>query len=43
MSVIAPWCTTKRMMDDYFDRFYNKLAKRSKLLNENNYAKLKRL
>ncbi len=43
MAVIAPKCTTKRMMDDYFDRFYNKLAKRSKLLGENNYAKAKEI
>ena len=43
MAIIAPWCTTKRMMDDYFDRFYNKLAKRSKLLNDNNYAKAKEI
>ena len=36
-------CTTKRMMDDYFDRFYNKLAERSKLLRLNNYAKAKEI
>jgi starch phosphorylase len=34
---ITPRFTTKRMMDDYFDRFYNKLAKRHALLSENNY------
>lgn len=43
MAVIAPKCTTKRMMDDYFDRFYNKLAKRSKLLHANNYEKAKEI
>ena len=43
MAEIAPNFTTKRMMDDYFDRFYNKLAKRSHLLHENNYAKAKEI
>ncbi|MDD4778284.1 MAG: alpha-glucan family phosphorylase [Fermentimonas sp.] len=43
MAVIAPKCTTKRMMDDYFDRFYNKLAERSKVLRANNYAKAKEI
>ena len=40
---IAPHFTTKRMMDDYFNHFYHKLAKRSKLLQENNYAKAKEI
>jgi starch phosphorylase len=40
---IAPHFTTKRMMDDYFDRFYTKLAHRSQLLNANNYAKAKEI
>lgn len=40
---IAPHFTTKRMMDDYFDRFYTKLAKRSALLHENNFAKAKEI
>lgn len=40
---IAPHFTTKRMMDDYFDRFYNKLGERSKLLRENNDAKAKEI
>ncbi len=40
---IAPHYTTKRMMDDYFDRFYMKLANRSKKLIENNYAKAKEI
>jgi len=43
MAEIAPHFTTKRMMDDYFDRFYNKLAKRSHQLHENNYAKVKEI
>lgn len=43
MAEIAPKCTTKRMMDDYFDRFYIKLANRSKLLHANNHAKAKEI
>ncbi len=43
MAKIAPHYTMKRMMDDYFDKFYFKLAKRSKYLSENNYAKVKSL
>jgi starch phosphorylase len=43
MAEIAPHFTTKRMMDDYYHLFYNKLAKRSSLLNENNYAKAKEI
>ena len=43
MAEIAPHFTTKRMMDDYFDRFYNKLAKRSHLLHQNNYAKVREI
>ncbi|MBQ0153371.1 MAG: alpha-glucan family phosphorylase [Bacteroidales bacterium] len=37
MTQITPNVTTKRMMDDYFDRFYNKLAQRHALLAKNNY------
>ncbi len=40
---IAPHYTTKRMMDDYFDRFYTKLANRSTQLRENNFAKVKEI
>ncbi len=40
---ITPHYTTKRMMDDYFDRFYNKLSKRSALIQDNNFAKAKEL
>lgn len=40
---ITPRFTTKRMMDDYFDRFYNKLAKRSAYLKADNFAKAKSL
>ena len=38
MSQIAPDYTMKRMLDDYIERFYNKLATRSAHLAENNYA-----
>ncbi len=34
---ITPRFTMKRMMDDYFDRFYNKLQKRHKLLAKDHY------
>lgn len=40
---IGPHYTTKRMMDDYFDRFYNKLAKRSQELHKDNYAKVRQI
>lgn len=40
---IAPVFTTKRMLDDYIDRFYSKLAKRAAYLCDDNYAKAKEL
>lgn len=40
---IAPDYTMKRMLDDYIERFYNKLATRSQNLHENNYAKAKEI
>ena len=40
---ITPRFTTKRMMDDYYDRFYNKLTKRSAFLRADNFAKAKSL
>jgi len=40
---IAPFYTTKRMFDDYINRFYNKLANRSKELIDNSFAKAKEL
>jgi alpha-glucan phosphorylases len=43
MSQIAPDYTMKRMIDDYIDRFYNKLAARSKTLTANSYAKAKEI
>ena len=40
---IAPHYTMKRMLDDYFTKFYHKLADRSKMLQANDYAKVKEL
>lgn len=40
---IAPIYTTKRMLDDYIDRFYNKLSERSKALKANSFAKAKEI
>lgn len=40
---IAPHYTTKRMFEDYIDRFYNKLANRSKILSANGFAKPKEI
>lgn len=40
---VAPIYTTKRMIDDYIERFYNKLAQRSKLITANNYKKAKEI
>ncbi len=36
---ITPRFTTKRMIDDYIDRFYSKLANRSAILNAGDYKK----
>lgn len=38
---IAPHYTMKRQLDDYFEKFYNKEAKRFHALAANNYAKAK--
>lgn len=43
ISQITPRFTTKRMMDDYFERFYNKMAKRSAYLQANHCAKAKEI
>ena len=43
LAEIAPVYTTKRMMDDYFSKFYNQLAKRAKFISNNDYAKAKEL
>ena len=40
---ITPRFTTKRMMDDYFDRFYNKLAHRHALLVADDYKQAKEI
>ncbi|KAA6313284.1 Glycogen phosphorylase, partial [termite gut metagenome] len=41
ISDIAPHYTMKRQLDDYFNKFYNKQAKRFKTLSANNNAKAK--
>ena len=43
MSQIAYDYTMKRMLDDYIDRFYSKLATRSAVLVKDNYAKAKEI
>ena len=43
MSQIAPDYTMKRMMDDYFDRFYYKLATRSAMLADNQFEEAKKM
>lgn len=43
MAQVAPHYTMKRMLDDYFAKFYNKLADRSKYLVANNFEKVKSL
>ncbi len=40
---ITPRFTTKRMMDDYYDKFYNKLRDRHNLMIANNYEKTKEI
>ena len=40
---ITPRFTMKRMMDDYFAKFYNKLAKRHNLLEADNYKVAKEI
>ena len=43
ISGIAPHFTMKRQLDDYFDKYYHKLAKRSALLKEDDYTALRSL
>jgi starch phosphorylase len=43
IALITPDYTTKRMMDDYINRFYGKLAARSKKLSENNFEKAREI
>ncbi len=38
---VAPDFTMKRMMDDYFERFYNKICQSSRLLQQSNFAAAK--
>jgi starch phosphorylase len=40
---IAPHYTMKRQLDDYYEKFYTKLAKRFQSLNANGYEKAKEL
>ena len=40
---ITPRFTTKRMMDDYFEKFYNKQAARHAYLEANNFKKAKEI
>ena len=40
---ITPRFTMKRMIDDYFDKFYNKLAKRHSLLQADHYKVAKEI
>ncbi|MDR3705797.1 MAG: alpha-glucan family phosphorylase [Paludibacteraceae bacterium] len=40
---ITPRYTTKRMLDDYIDRFYTKLASRGTALRANNFSKAKEI
>ena len=40
---IAPHYTTKRMIDDYIERFYSKLATRSESLSTNDFSKAKEI
>lgn len=40
---ITPRYTTKRMIDDYVNKFYTKLATRSAILKENSFAKAKEI
>ncbi len=43
LAEIAPHFTMKRMLDDYFDKFYNKLIKRSIALHSNDYENAKNM
>lgn len=43
MSEVAPYFTMKRMMDDYFDKFYNKLAIRGRSFREDHFNKAKEI
>jgi len=43
LAQITPRFTTKRMIDDYIERFYSKLATRSAILKANNFSKAKEI
>jgi len=43
IALITPRYTTKRMIDDYIQKFYTKLATRSGVLKDNNYQKAKEI
>lgn len=43
ISQIAPHYTMKRQLDDYYSKFYNKQAKRSAWIKEDNFAKAKEI
>jgi glycogen phosphorylase/synthase len=43
MVKIAPEFTMKRMIDDYYDKYYSKLFVRNKYLTDNNFEKAKEL
>lgn len=40
---VAPHYTMKRQLDDYYTKFYNRLAERVKMLTANNYEKAKEI
>lgn len=40
---VAPQFTMKRMMDDYFDRFYNELFDRTKKMRKQDFAMVKKV
>jgi glycogen phosphorylase/synthase len=43
MVKIAPEFTMKRMIDDYYEKYYNKLAVRHKYMSDNNFEKSKEM
>lgn len=43
MAKVAPHFTMKRQLDDYFDKFYNRMAERFKSLQADGYAKAKKI
>jgi hypothetical protein len=43
ISEVAPKFTMKRMMDDYFHKFYNGMLQRSKFMRENDFSRAKDL